>query len=272
MGAGARGSGERNFRAPGGLVGATMKRFVPILLAAAAALALLAPAVAQARRAPHSAKLVACQRSADPLARLLTVRASLRAIHGSKRLGLRFDLYGRSGAGGFRRVAGAGLGVWTYSDRGVGGYVVRKTVNNLPTPAIYRMVVRFRWVGAHGRVLRSAQRITGRCAQGDLRPDLAVMGIAVKPGARTGVFRYTAVVRNVGRGGSGPTTVSLESGGVALVTKRLPALAPGSRYVVRFSGPACDPSSPPRVVADPSGLLVDSNRANNTLAATCPAS
>ncbi len=249
-----------------------MKRLVPILLAAAAALALLAPAVAQARRAPHSAKLVACQRSADPLARLLTVRASLRAIHGSTRLGLRFDLYGRSGAGGFRRVAGAGLGAWSYSDRGVGGYVVRKTVNNLPTPAVYRMVVRFRWIGAHGRVLRSALRVTGRCAQGDLRPDLAVIGIAVQRGARAGLFRYAAVVRNVGRGGSGPTTVSLEAGGVALATKRLPALAPGARHVVRFSGAACDPASPPRVVADPSGLIADPNRANNTLAATCPAS
>ena len=249
-----------------------MKRFLPILLAAAAALALLAPAVAQARRAPHSAKLVACQRSADPLARLLTVRASLRAIHGSTRLGLRFDLYGRSGAGGFRRVAGAGLGAWSYSDRGVGGYVVRKTVNNLPTPAVYRMVVRFRWINAHGRVLRSAQRITGPCAQGDLRPDLAVIGVSVRPGARAGVFRYVAVVRNVGRGGSGPTTVSLEAGGAALATKRLPGLRPGNRTVVRFSGPACDASAPPRVVADPSGLIADSNRANNALAATCPAS
>lgn len=249
-----------------------MKRPALILAAVTAALALVAPAAAQARRLPHSAKLVSCQRSPDPLARQLTVRASMRAIRGSKRLGLRFDLYSRSGRRAFRRVAGAGLGTWSYSDRGVGGYLVRKSVNGLPTPAVYRMVVRFRWLGAHGKVRRSATAVTGPCAQGDLRPDLAVSGITVRPGARPGVFRYVALVRNVGRGGSGPTTVSLESGGAALRTLRLPALRPGGRRVVRFSGPACNPAAPPSVVADPSGLVPDANRANNTLAVTCPAS
>lgn len=249
-----------------------MKRSALILVAATAALAPAAPAAAQARRAPHSAKLIACQRSPDPVARMLTVRASMRATRGSKRLGLRFDLYSRSGKGAFRRVAGAGLGTWTYSDRGVGGYVVRKSVNGLPTPAVYRMVVRFRWLGAHGKVRGSAMAVTGPCAQGAMRPDLAVTSIAVRPGTRAGVFRYVALVRNVGRGGSGPTTVSLESGGAALATLRLPALAPGGRRLVRFAGPACNPSAPPSVVADPSGLAPDANRANNTRVVTCPAS
>jgi len=249
-----------------------MKRSVLILAAATAALAAAAPATADARRPPHSAKLVACQRSPDPLARMLTVRASMRAIHGSRRLGLRFDLYSRSGGSGFRRVAGAGLGTWSYSDRGVGGYVVRKSVNGLPTPAVYRMVVRFRWLGARGKVRRSAIAVTGPCAQGERRPDLAVAGVVVRPGPRPGMFRYVALVRNVGRGGSGPTTVSLESGAAALATLRLPALRPGGRRIVRFTGPACNPVAPPSVVADPSGLVPDANRANNKLAATCPAS
>ncbi len=249
-----------------------MKRHLSmLLLAALAATALLAPAAAQARRLSHSAKLVTCQSSPDPQARLLTVRAGLRAAPRFKRLGLRFDLYSRSGPGAYHRVSGDGLSTWTYSDRGVGGYLVRKTVNNLPTPATYRMVVRFRWLDSRGRVRRVAQKVTGRCVQGDLRGDLAVLGVAVHRGERPGVFRYVAVVRNVGRGRSGATTVSLEAGGAALVTKRLPALGPGAQDVVRFAGPACDPAAPPRVVADPSGLIADPNRANNSLAATCPA-
>ncbi len=248
-----------------------MQRPVSMLVAALAVLALLAPAAAQARRLPHSARLVACQRSADPVARLLTVRAGLRAVPRARRLGLRFDLYSRSGADGFHRVTGDGLSTWSYSDRGVGGYLVRKTVNNLPTPATYRMVVGFRWLDARGRVRRVAQKITAPCVQGDLRPDLAVLGVAVRAGEHLGVFRYVAVVRNLGRGRSSATTISLEAGGAALATKRLGALGPGQQDVVRFTGPACDPAAPPRVVADPSGLIADPNRANNALAATCPA-
>jgi subtilase family serine protease len=49
------------------------------------------------------------------------------------------------------------------------------------------------------------------------------------------------------------------------------SLAAGQSTTVPFIGPACDATSPPTVVADPTAAIDESNRSNNALTVTCPA-
>ena len=62
-------------------------------------------------------------------------------------------------------MARAGLGVWRLSDPRVKIYKYLKQVTNLSSPAVYRAVVRFRWLAPHGHVIKRAQRFTGSCVQ-----------------------------------------------------------------------------------------------------------
>jgi hypothetical protein len=65
----------------------------------------------------------------------------------------------------YHAVSAPGLGVWRSSDPKVKVYKYLKQVTNLSSPASYRALVRFRWLGAKGHVLRRAERLTARCVQ-----------------------------------------------------------------------------------------------------------
>ena len=57
----------------------------------------------------------------------------------------------------FHTVTAPGLGVWHSSAPGVKVYKSLKQVTNLSAPAVYRGAVRFRWLNAKGRLLKSAE-------------------------------------------------------------------------------------------------------------------
>jgi hypothetical protein len=90
----------------------------------------------------------------------------MSAIPGSARMEMRIDLLERGpGEAAFHAVVAPGLGLWRTSALGVGVYRYNKKVIDLAGPAVYRGAVRFRWLNAKGRLMRTAELRTPRCAQ-----------------------------------------------------------------------------------------------------------
>jgi hypothetical protein len=84
----------------------------------------------------------------------------------TQRMGMRIELQQRlRGETSFHTVLAPGFGVWRASEPGVKIYKYVKQVTNLTAPAAYRAVVRFRWQGEKGHVLKRAELRTSRCQQ-----------------------------------------------------------------------------------------------------------
>ena len=81
-------------------------------------------------------------------------------------MAMRIELQQRMrGEADFHTVLAPGLGVWRCSEPGVKIYKYVKQVTNLAAPAAYRALVRFRWLGESGHVLKRAELHTPRCLQ-----------------------------------------------------------------------------------------------------------
>jgi hypothetical protein len=136
----------------------------------AAALALLAGpgarASSPATQPPPSATLQQCVTSVVQTERSATFSGEMRALPGTTRMAIRIDLQEQmAGEGHFHMVVASGLSVWRDSDPKVKIYQYLKQVTNLSSPAVYRALVRFRWLGERGRVIKRAQLLTARCEQ-----------------------------------------------------------------------------------------------------------
>jgi hypothetical protein len=257
-----------------------MKRFVLLTTCAAALAVGSCPAAAVAKALPRATLSgFTCQRALDPPSRSVAVKAIMRPVTGTRSLSLKFELTEQAG-GASRTLNGAGdLGVWltprdaTLGRRSGDVWELTKSVSNLDAPAGYRFRVTFRWLGAHGRVLSTAVRQTGRCTQRELRPDLLVRGVTVAAIAHhPHKQRYTAVIADRGATGAGPFDILFTPGdGSAPLTKTIAHLAARSSVRVSFVGPACSAASPPTVVADSTSQVDDYDRDNNALTVTCPA-
>jgi hypothetical protein len=112
-----------------------------------------------------------------------------------------------------------------------------------------------------------------RCAQPELRPDLAVSSILVEPiAARPNRDAYVAQIANQGATPTGPFEVLFASGdGSKVKTHTVGHLGAHRTVLVTFVGPLCSAGGAPTVTADPTEQIDDFNRANNVLTATCPA-
>jgi hypothetical protein len=89
----------------------------------------------------------------------------MSAIPGTLRMAMRIDVEERaSSEAPFHTVNAPGLGVWRASDPKVKVYKYLKQVTNL-SPASYRAVVRFRWLGVKGHLLKHTIRFTADCMQ-----------------------------------------------------------------------------------------------------------
>jgi hypothetical protein len=262
-----------------------MKRLATICSCLAAVLAVAAPAAIASRpRAvmppPRDALgAIACTQALNPLQRDVSVQATMRPVTGTQALQIKFSLNLTTSGEPVTAVVAAGLGQWlTPSDPTLGQrpgdiWKLSKTVYNLAGGS-YQFSVAFRWLGAGGKVLRTAALDSSTCAIKELRPDLAVRSVKVRsiPGtpARD---RYLAVVVNQGLSASGPFALLFDPdvSGVSPQTKSVGSLSPGQSTTVPFTGPPCDASVPPTVVADPTGTVDESDRSNNALTVTCPA-
>lgn len=125
-----------------------------------------------AQNAPgYSATLEQCVTSAIQAERSATFTGRMVATGDTRRMGMRIEVQQRlRKSPAFHIVVAPGLEVWRNSEPGVKIYKYMKQITNLVAPAVYRAVVRFRWVDARGRVIKRAELRTARC---DQRPLLA---------------------------------------------------------------------------------------------------
>jgi hypothetical protein len=114
-----------------------------------------------------SATLEQCATATIPQTeRSATFAGEMTAVAGTARMEIRIDLEERApGELGFRTVSAPGLGVWHSSAAGVKVFAHIQQVTNLSAPAFYRAAVRFRWLNAKGRLLKSEELRTARCEQ-----------------------------------------------------------------------------------------------------------
>jgi hypothetical protein len=114
-----------------------------------------------------SATLQQCATATVPQTeRSATFAGEMAAIAGSARMQIRIDLEERAlGETSFRTVNATGLGVWHSSTPGVKIFAHIEQVTNLSAPAVYRGALRFRWLNAKGRPIKTQELRTARCEQ-----------------------------------------------------------------------------------------------------------
>jgi hypothetical protein len=234
-----------------------------MLAAAAAAVALTA------HHAPAHARLMSCVKSTDPGARVAVFEGNMRAWRHSRRLQLRFRLQSRTPQDPvWRTVRAPGFDRWLSSERGVRRFVYDKRVERLAAPASYRVVVRFRWRNARGRVVGHAQHTSRTCREPDPRPNLVVRKLLVyrlSP-ARA---RYVAVVANTGRTAADVFALRFDRLGLGLGEVFGGPLAPGHTARVHLDAAACRAGDPLDALADPDGLIDEHSEADNRLQVRC---
>jgi len=113
-----------------------------------------------------SATLEQCVTSVVQAERSATFAGEMTAIADTAHMAMRVDVQERlPGEALFHTLSAPGLGVWRSSDPKVKVYKYLKQVTNLSAPAVYRGLVRFRWLTAKGHVIKHAEHLTPRCAQ-----------------------------------------------------------------------------------------------------------
>lgn len=218
-----------------------------------------------------SARLTACESSLDQPARTMAVEGRMKTLDGARKLQMRFELQVRlPDRARFTRVAAPGFGAWNTAEPAPRRYVFEKRVEALAAPARYRMLVRFRWLGADDERLASTRRVSPVCAQADLRPDLEVTRIEIGPADRPELRRYTVPVQNTGRSLAGPFGATMTVNGAALtpisVITGLPA---NGRSELVFEGPPCRPETSVAVQVDPDGAVDERDEADNSHVRDC---
>jgi hypothetical protein len=107
-----------------------------------------------------------CLTSPVQVERSATFTAQMTATSATQRMGMRIELQQHlRGEAGFHTILAPGFGTWHASEAGVKIYKYVKQVTNLSAPAAYRAVVRFRWQGEKGHVLKRVELHTSRCLQ-----------------------------------------------------------------------------------------------------------
>jgi hypothetical protein len=114
----------------------------------------------------YSVTLEQCVTSTVQAERSATFTAQMVATSATQKMAMRIELQQRlRDEADFHTVLAPGFGVWRGSEAGVKIYKYVKQVTNLAAPAAYRVVVRFRWMGERGHVLKRAELRTPRCLQ-----------------------------------------------------------------------------------------------------------
>jgi hypothetical protein len=245
-----------------------VRRLAPIV----AVLAFAAPGAADAQQPPLRAKLTACSSGPLPTDRVAAFTGSMPAIKGTRRMSMRFDLLARTGsATAFAALKVPGLGVWQKSTPGrPGGFVFTQRVQALAAPGAYKAVIRFRWYGKGGRLLRTATRETASCKQPDQRPDLQVGSLTATPGPAPDQATYALQVANAGRGPAGAFDVLLSISGPDLPAQRVTELEAGAATTLTFVAPRCAPGATVRVTVDARGEVSEADEADDVVERTCP--
>ncbi len=246
-----------------------VRRVAPLIVIAALAL----PAGAQAKAPPLRARLSACQSGPAAADRTATFVGSMPAVAGTRRMWMRFDLFGRFAPhADFAALKAPKLGVWQKSAPGrpSSGFVFTQRVQGLTAPAWFRAQVRFRWYGKGGRLLRSATRTSAVCKQPDQRPDLRAGALDAARGPLLDQATYALDVRNDGHTAAGGFDVVLSVGGAEQPPQHVAALAPAATTTVTFVAPRCAPGSTLRFELDDEDAVEESSEADDVVERACP--
>jgi hypothetical protein len=229
-----------------------------------------APSPTAPGAARGSAALLDCHAAVDQAGRFASFQGAMTAVAHTQRMAIRIDLEERvPTVSGFRAVSAPGLGVWRRSATGVKIYRYVKQVTNLPAPASFRAVVRFRWLGAGDSVIRRATRRTETCVQRDERPQLNVGAVTITASPQSSDAQYEIAVRNDGRGPAGAFGVALTVNGASQQTLSVPSLAAGARTVLDAVAPRCATGSSVQIDLDPQHQVDEATGGGQSKTVTC---
>ena len=227
-------------------------------------------ALAVAAQGAHAApspivRVLSCSPWQEGLGGTVSFEARMRAVPGTARMTLRFDLLEKTRSGSYRRVS---RGKVNRSRRGANVFRWEHKVEGLRQGVRYRAKVVYRWLDASGSVLQSLVRKSGRCRQPGGLADLRVAQVTTAPGAVAGTAVYD--VRVVNEGGSdarGVVVVLRVDGEVVDESDAIETLAPGDSRTLSFSGPVCRDEM--RATVDPSNAIVEADEQDNVNSTQC---
>jgi hypothetical protein len=255
---------------------------IPAVMALVLGAVLACASVAGAAAAPARDKLTnfICQKALAPTSRQTSVTAVMRPLAGTLKMQMEIQLLSRTpSATSFSAVsipAQSKLDTWITAPGTLGqrpGDVWKETapVADLPAPASYRFEVDFRWVGADGKVLGTAQRLSSSCHELELRPQLAISSFTVHAEAgHPQLDRDVAVIANSGATAAKDFEVQF-SDGTKLVTDTVARIGAHASRTLTFDGPACAVATPPTLTVDPQHVVDEIVPGNIVATATCPA-
>src|ERR1700722_20172355 len=107
-----------------------------------------------------------CVTSTVQLERSATFTAQMTATRSTQKMSMRLELQQRlHGENELHTLAAQRFGVWRVSEPGVKIYKYVKQITTLDAPAAYRVLVRFRWIGESGRLIKHDELHTPRCIE-----------------------------------------------------------------------------------------------------------
>jgi hypothetical protein len=210
------------------------------------------------------ARVIACD--VTSVNRAATFYARVDTISGASKLQIRFQLLERLGHDSWTKLDVPALRQWHTSQPGVKRFGWKQTVDALRIGGAYKARVQYRWVSATGAVLESETRETPVC-RGPL-PNLAVDGLAAKPGPTSDTTVYRVTVSNTGKTDADQVGVSLSVDKAILDTLTITHLAVGETRSVSFTGPSCRRAV--RVKADPGNSIGETVEGDNSVLYSCP--
>lgn len=114
----------------------------------------------------YSVTVEQCVSSSVQAERSATFVAQMVATAPTQKMAIKINLEERlRSEPEYHSVAAPGFGVWRPSEPGVKIYKYVKQVTNLTAPVLYRVAVKFRWVGDKGKVIKRADLRSSRCFQ-----------------------------------------------------------------------------------------------------------
>lgn len=117
-------------------------------------------------------------------ARSVTFTGQMETVPGASRMDMQIVLLEHThGVPGFHVPAAGGVGAWQRSETGVKIYRYVRQVTDLPAPAVFRALIRYRWLDEAGRVVRSDERRTPVCREPGPASAPGASGSASSPAA-----------------------------------------------------------------------------------------
>ena len=235
--------------------------------AVAAALAMV-PAAAAHAAAPHTIlKVRSCETGSTAKQRQATFYGRMRTVPGASRMMMRFTLVDHSTPAG-AVVHSPRLARWHRSRPGVKSFGWAQTVTGLQNGGAYAALVDYRWVGANGKTIRSARRVSSDCRQDGALPNLTITRVAARPGDALGTELYSIDVTNNGLVTAHGVAVDLFVDNAGADSATLDTVAPGATTTVRVNGPVCVQRV--RAVADRQDAIHETNEDDNVFRTRCP--